>query len=253
MKYNLLELVQRILESMDSDEINSISDTTEALQVAGIVKECYFDIVGELEPRETQGLFHLDASGDNTKPTQMTMPPNASRIDVLKYNIGPDLQDTNFREIRYLEPVEFLDYMNGLNTNETWVTSQILVIDGEDFNIKVRNDQSPHYYTSFDDHTIVFDCFDSSYEATLTSSRSYCIGSLIPSFVMEDTFVPKLDARQFQFLLQSAKAQAFVELKQTVNEKAERKERRNRLLAQKTKDTQTDNRTSFQKHRGFGR
>jgi hypothetical protein len=253
MKYTLLEMTQRILESMDSDEVNSFSDTTESLAVANIIKECYYEIVGEMEPRETQGLFHLDASGDNTKPTLMTLPSTASRIDVLKYNIGSSVTDTNFRDIDYMEPVQFLEYMNNLDIDETWVDTQVVTIQGGSFNIKYRNDQSPYFYTSFDDRILLFDSYDSSYETTLTSSRTYCIGSVIPTFTMSDSFTPLLDARQFQLLLQSAKAQAFVELKQTVNEKAEKKEKRNRLLAQKTKDTNTDNRTWQQKHKGFGR
>ena len=48
-------------------------------------------------------------------------------------------------------------------------------------------------------------------------------------------YVPDLDARQFQLLLQASKAQAFYELKQVENPKAEKKERKNTILAQRTK------------------
>jgi hypothetical protein len=49
VKYTLLELTQRILESMDSDEVDSIEDSPESLAVANIIKECYFDILGKLD------------------------------------------------------------------------------------------------------------------------------------------------------------------------------------------------------------
>lgn len=253
MRYTLIELCQRILSAMGSDEVNSITDTTESMDVANIIKECYWDIIGEMEPQETKSIFHLDSSGDNTKPTLMYLPDNVSRIEVLKYNIGDSLTDTNFREILYMEPVQFLDYMNGLDVDETWVDTQVITMNGQDFNIKFRNDQSPSYYTSFDDKQLVFDSFDNTYEVTLTSARTYGIGPMIPVFLMQDSYVPKLDARQFQYLLQEAKAQSFVEIKQTANEKAERKATRNRLLAQKSKDENTDNRSDLMKRKGFGR
>jgi len=248
MKYTLLELCQSILSSMDGDEVNSISDTAESLQVANIVKECFYDIVGEFSPTKTRGLFHLDASGDNLKPCIMTMPTHGLALDVLKYNIeeDPDLTKTTFRGLVYVEPNEFLEYMNGLDQAEIWVGSQIVTIQGQDFPVKFRNDQSPTYYTSFDDKTMIFDSFDSSYEDTLTSSRTYCIGPLIKIFSMQDNYVPELDASQFQLLLQSAKAQSFIEVKQTTNIKAEQKERRNRVLLQKNPSA-LDNRSALQK------
>jgi len=248
MKYTLLELCQSILSSMDGDEVNSISDTSESLQVANIVKECFYDIVGEFSPAKTKGLFHLDASGDNLKPCIMTMPAHGLALDVLKYNIeeDADLTKTTFRDLDYVQPNEFLEYMNGLDQSETWVGSQVVTIQGQDFPIKFRNDQSPTYYTSFDDKTMIFDSYDSSYEDTLTSSRTYCIGPLIKIFLMQDTYVPDLDASQFQLLLQSAKSQAFIEVKQTTNIKAEQKERRNRVLLQKNPSA-LDNRSALEK------
>ena len=38
IKKNLLEIVQNILSDMDSEEVNTISDTVEAMQVAQIVE-----------------------------------------------------------------------------------------------------------------------------------------------------------------------------------------------------------------------
>lgn len=81
MKYTLIELVQRILESMDSDEVSDISQTPESLAVANIVKECYFNIISGLDLPESKGIFQLDASTDSAKPAIMTLPSNG--LDVL--------------------------------------------------------------------------------------------------------------------------------------------------------------------------
>lgn len=255
MKYTLLEMVQQILNSMDSDEVNSISDTTESMDIANIVKECYFEIISEIQPKETEGLFHLDASTDDTKPVLMYLPSSVSNIEWLKYNVGDSPSETNFRDLCYLSLDDFFEFSNGLNLNESWVDTQVVQINGQNFNIKFRNDQSPTYYTSVDDRVLLFDSYDSSYEDTLTSIRTYGYGGLIPVFVMEDSFVPRLDARQFQLLLNAAKSQSFIDKKQIENTKAERKERRHRILANKTKDA-TDIRSYLRKHnqkRGFGR
>jgi hypothetical protein len=44
-KMTLLEMTQDILSDMDSDEVNSINDSVESLQVAQIIKTTYFNIV----------------------------------------------------------------------------------------------------------------------------------------------------------------------------------------------------------------
>lgn len=252
MRYSLLGLVQRILESMDSDEVNSIADTTESLAVANIIKECYYDIVSEIQPKETEGLFHLDASTDNTKPILMYLPNHVSNIEWLKYNVGDTLTDTNFRDICYLDIDQFFRFSNGLDLGEDWVDTQEVTIANQDFNIKYRNDQFPSYYTSIDDKVILFDSYDKTVEDTLTSSRTYGYGGLIPDFQMVDNFVPKLDPRQFQLLLNAAKAQASIEVRQVENAKAERKERKHRILAYKEQDN-TDPRPAIRKRKGYGR
>lgn len=256
MRQTLLEMTQAILMSMDSDEVNSISDTTEALDVAQIIKQNYLDIVSEIAPARLEGLFHLDSSGDNTKPTVMYLPNDVAEIHWLKYNVG-ELVDTNFRELCFLSLDDFFEFSNGLDPSETWVSTQTVDVMGKPFTFKLRNDQSPSYWTSVDDRLILMDSYDSSYETTLTSSRTYGYGDLVPTFQMTDSFIPVLDPRQFQLLFNASKAQAFVEKKQVTNEKAEKKERKHRILAYKQKDrAATDNRSALRKHnerRGYGR
>ena len=44
-KMNLLAMTQDILSDMDSDDVNSINDSVEALQVAQIIKTTYYNII----------------------------------------------------------------------------------------------------------------------------------------------------------------------------------------------------------------
>lgn len=247
MKYTLLELTQRILESMSADEVNSIGDSEESMTVANIIKECYFDIVGRTDLPETEDIFQLTASGDNLKPCVMYVPDRVLKINSFSYIC--DIKGTY--EPIYIPFSEFTSYVALYNPTDSFVGTQTITNAlGQSFTFKYKNNENPTYYTSFDDNTLLFDSFDLDQGGTLVSAKTLCSGPLSPAWSMTDNFYPDLDARQFQLLLQAAKAQAFVEIKQVENPKAERKERRNEILAQRTKN-KVDPRTGL--YRGYGR
>lgn len=252
MKYTLLEMTQRILGSMDSDEVNTIGETSESQEVAHIIKECYFDIVSKMDLPEENQLFQLTPSSDDTKPTLMFLPETVMDLQSVKYNISDVLADPEYADVFFLPLDEFIRRNFSMSVDMDEVDSMTVETDRGDFLFKFMNDRHPSYYTTIDDNTLIFDSFDSEIEDTLTASRTLCWGQVVPTWVMDDDFTPDLDARQFQLLLQSAKAQAFVELKQVENPKAEKKERRNEILAQRTKHA-IDKRTGSQTYRGYGR
>ena len=45
MRNTLLEMVQSILSDMDSENVNSISDSVEAQQVASVIEDTFFNII----------------------------------------------------------------------------------------------------------------------------------------------------------------------------------------------------------------
>lgn len=85
MKYTLLAMTQDILSNMSSDEINSISDTTESMQVATIIKQKYYDIVSRGDLPEHNQMFQLDPSLTATQPTMMFIPDGIGRVEWIKY------------------------------------------------------------------------------------------------------------------------------------------------------------------------
>lgn len=252
MKYSLLEMTQRILESMESDEVNSISDTTESISVANIIKECYFDIIGHIDPPETNGVFKLDASGDNTKPVLMQVPSNVANIDWIKYN-KETTSDPRYDIVRPTSLEEFLSLTKTMDPTDTNVDTMNIAVNGETITFKFYNDRYPQFFTVLDEDKIIFNAYDSDVENTLTESRSLGSGQIIPTFTMSDSFVPDLDPRQFQLLLNEAKSQAFVELKQTTNVKAEQKARRNFIKATKDKASNVSDGYNKQPSISFGR
>ncbi len=250
MRMSLLDMTKAILQSMESDEVSSISETPESQSVARIVKECYFDLIGDLSPAESEGLYRLDASTDDLKPTLMLIPSRVSKIVWVKYDDGE--ADNELHDVRYVSNEEFFYYQSGLDDTLANVGSMNVSVNSKDFEFKFYNDRLPSYYTIFSDRYVVFDSFDISQETTLTESRSVIWAHLVPEWEDEDDFVPDLDPRQFSLLLNEARAQAFVEHKQIENPKAERKARKNKINAQQNK-RDNDPRWANQQHVQFGR
>lgn len=248
MRYTLLELTQQILRSLSSDEVDHIADTEESYTVANIIKECYFDIVGRLDLPEKEDIYQLQASGDSAKPCVMYRPEFAINIADLKYNVESVWQDVYFMTFE-----NFLEMTTGLDTTSDIVgTQEIENSQGQTFTFKFETNRPPKWYTSFNDNTILFDAYDSSESATLVGARTLSWGKIVPTFTMEDDYTPAIDPQQFQLLLQAAKSQAFVELKQIENPKSERKERRNEINAQRTKRA-VDNRPERIKYISYAR
>ena len=251
MRYTLLELVQRVLESMESDEVSSISETPESISVTNIIKECYFDIVGDISMDEQEGLFKLDSSGDNNLPCLMYIPSIASRLQWLQYNKGP-LNFPEYRDVRYVTNEEYIYYQVGYDPDNTHIIQMTIPLNGSNFIFNVKTDAYPTYYTIFDERSVVFDAYSAVDETTLSQARTLAFGSINAGFEFRNDWVPDIDPRQFQLLLQDAKQTAFTELKQAQNPLAEKKYRRNKILAQKNK-SDNDPTSGNQSHASFGR
>ena len=235
MKQTLLEMTQRILESMKSDEVNSINDTPESSTVARIVQDSYYDLQSTLNLPEHFLLFELDTTTTST-PVQMGIPSGIFDIAWIKYNVR-DTGDTtdNLQTVASLSLEEFLSRQNGLDENDTEVSSMTLTSGTYDHTIKFYNERFPTHFTVFDDNTILFNGIKLTVDNPLQSTKTQCYGQTSPVLLMEDAATPDLDARQFNLLYNKAKSQAFIELKQTSNPVAERRERTHMIKSQRYK------------------
>lgn len=233
-KKTLLGIVQDILSSMDGDEVNTIFETTESSQVARCVSESYDIILSNSDLQEHIGLFELTPLGP-TKPVLMQMPSNASSIEWIKYNRKNSLDDyPQMQPISYLPLDEFVQRMYQLPSQiESDIGSFSHIINNSEIEIYYRNNVPPSWYTTLDDDLLLFDSYDSELESNLQDQNSLAFGKLSPVFQMIDTFVPPLGASKFQLLIQEAKAQAFAELRQVENAKAEKRARKLWIRGQK--------------------
>lgn len=238
MKYTLLDIVQTVLASMDSDEVNSITDTTESLQIAYIARNVFGRMCASGDLPRHMTTFNLTATGAST-PTLMTKPTTVTNVSWVKYDVH-DLTNTypQFREILPIQLSEFLRRMHSLNTNDSNVFSYNVVVDGSDtMKIMGLNNVAPRYYTSFDDNTIIFDAYDSSVESNLQSSKTLCFGEMPQQFLLTDSYVPPLNDDQFDLLVNECRSWAHAELKQMANPKAENAARRGWINLQRKKRT----------------
>ena len=236
MKMSLLQMTQSILSAMDSDEVNSIADTVESMQVAYIIRTVCYDILSRTGLPDQHDLFELDPSNDSSKPTLMYLPSNVIDLEWLKYktNITGDA-DLRYAQVQYLHPKDFFDRQNNLNVSQTNVISFSHTINGDTFDFVCTNNKMPEVYTSFDDRTIVFDSYDATQDTTLMKNKTMCFGVLFSQFEMTDNYIPDLDPREFSLLYNKAEARCFALLKQMTNAVAEREERRQWISVQNRK------------------
>ena len=231
-KRTLLDMTQRILDSMGSDEVNSIDDTEEAHSVASIIRDVYYEILGSrLWPTHAQ-ISKLVAMGNTNYPTHMKLPDNTIGIDWIQYNYKEEMSDATgleeFTDIDYLTPAEFLQRLDMRNPSDSYIQVVIDNLSNNGLRLNIQNDKMPQFWTSFDDEYIIFDSFDSTYDDTLQNQKTRAALQLEPTFDMSDTFVPDLPAKAFPYLLEEAKSTAFIEIRNVANEKAESKSRRQR-------------------------
>lgn len=226
MKLTLLEIVQDILNDLNSDSVNSINDTEESLQAAQIVKTTYLEMMADRDWPHLRSLIQLNAVSDTARPTYLQLPVNVRRLDIIKYNKrkSTDTKD-KFEDVKYQEPDSFLRLVNSRDESQATIVE---ATDSSGVKIKVYNDRAPQYWTSFDDEYIVMDAYDSAVDSTLQASKTQCVAYVDPSWSNLDTAIPDLPSEAFPSLLAEAKSTAFVMLKEVANEKAEQKSRRQR-------------------------
>lgn len=231
LKMTVLDMVQNILNALESDEVNSISDTPEGTMIAEIIKEVYFQIVAQVSiPELNSAYFNLEGLGDTTKPTFLKIPDNIKEVFWFKYD-GQDINDTQpvYSSVTFLNTETFFKRVSARDASDTDI-QQITTNDGVP--LLIWKDRKPSLYTVIDDKTIITDAYDSQVDTTLQGNKTVAAGQKLPTFLISDQFVPVLDDNLFPYLLAEAKAVAFTVLKQTQNPKIESQAREQKIRNQ---------------------
>lgn len=260
----LLDMTQEILSSLSSDEVNSIGDTTESMQVATIIKRKYFDIVARSGLPEHNQLIQLTPSNDIDKPVLMYVPEEVNTVEWIKYfdsntfdgttpntyqhDLNTDIQSTSggstnttpgYLYVTILPIRQFLDMVNRYNPEDDTTSTFTFTdpINGSPgvYTFYYKNNTQPRFCTIISNLYVIFDSFDSTQDDTLQASKTLCFGQVAPAFRMEDSFIPRIDDKEFPLLLNEAKALAFYELKQMPHAKAEQEAKRQWSSVQRNK------------------
>jgi len=229
MKVTLLEIVKNILSDMDSEDVNSISDTVEALQVSKVVESTFYDIIATREIPEHQSLLKLTPFSDSDFPTHFVLEDAQASIETLWYDVSSD-GTFEYREIKYLTPHDFLKLVDSRSSGYTLVNDKVAGTK-----LRIKTDSQPYYFTTFDDEHIVLDSHLSTVDTTLQNSKIRALGKTYPTFSISDDYVPDIDAVFFPYLTQEAKSRCMSIFKGGADQKIEQAARRQKVHIQNDK------------------
>ena len=232
----VLELTQDILNTLDSDPVDSIADTLEADQIAKILRKVYYDMQEEYSFPGAKELINLESVSDSSRPNLLRIPQKAQRVLEWTYDKAP---------VHFISQEAFIHLCNQRNPDDT--ESFLLVPYSVGVNLTIDRRVNPQYWTSFDDEHIVTDSFNEEEDTTLQASKTLAWVQWEPHFQLTDSFVPVLPDNLEQLYYRTAEGEAYALFKQVVNPKLEQKESRLRIRAQRSKyrSQQEENNTMF--------
>jgi hypothetical protein len=252
MSRTLLDIVQGILSTLDSDTVNSISDTVEADQVADIVKQCYFDIVDEYQLPGNRVITNLEGVSDVNRPNMLKIPDDTQSLIHWQYD-GRILNSDplNYLPVEYRPPDLFLEEVNRRDSLET--TKYIVVYVQPNVPIITDFTTHPQRWTSFDDKYIVTDNFCLDVDASLQASKTQAWVEKRHIFEKTDEYIPTLPDNLQSILYRTAENMAYALNKQVVNPKLEQKEARLRIRTQRNKHRSQQTENNFMNGVNYGR
>lgn len=182
----VLQIVQRILSALDSDNVSSFSETVESEQVKLLIDTVYDKLLDDYP------WYHLLDHGNlevTATAHKMKIPNTVQQVNWIKYNK---------EDVEYITPKEMQDILDNRDITLSNVDSNGAI-----------NDDDPTYWTSFDDEYITFDSYNSSLVASLSNAEFI----RKPATLSEDTDIPDLPDRLHNVLLDGVFEEAFRTMK----------------------------------------
>lgn len=223
MSRTLNYTVQRVLEKLNLDPINSINDTEDAILVAREAESTFFDLLSRNTWPNQEKLIKVQSVSNTQNPTALILGEMVDQIESIRYNVTEDNSDqTVYRRMIWLEPDDFLQMVHSRNTENDNV--DVALMDG--IELFVYNDKMPEYYTSFDNKYLILDSYDKSVSSTLLGSKTICYGSVIPVWSVTDEYIIPVNERFYPLFLSALTSACSVMLLNTQNPEEERRQMR---------------------------
>lgn len=194
MKLTYLDIINKILSSIDSQSVSSAGDSVESEQVGMIVNRIYNEIC-TLRDWPWLRVVGFNKVGLGTNAWELDLPDNCMTLEYIMYN-KKQLTYKTPEEMAYFLQVERTPNSTNINTSG------------------IKYDDDPSYWTMYDDNTITFDAYDASNTTLLPSLCYIQYIKEVPNELSADTDVPILHVRYHSVLLNGAMAIAFNELAQ---------------------------------------
>lgn len=233
MAKSVLKYVQRCLSVMDSDKVDSISDTEESSQIAEQLEEVYYELLARQDWPFLHKPLVLDGAGDVASPTSYTIPEAVKLIEQLSYNVSESGGYIK-RDLEYVDPMCFIERCQADEDS----SDHLLVQLGNKVRFYVALNRWPSFWTSFDDTTVVMDAVHQTYDSTLTTAKLDGHGIVIPTFSVADAYEPGIPQNMEPLLQAELNRQCFRYFKQvesvTDEQKAKRQLARGRREAGKS-------------------
>lgn len=226
---------------MDAEEVTSIEDTVESMQVAEEIRNTYYEHFGNHLVAGNTRLLKMEEYFGNPSPIYtniLTIPENVDEIKWLKYNHGT-AAEPEWGDLTYLPPEEFFEMITkntvGDNMQLVNINSMLYFID---------TTKKPEYWTSPDNSYIVVDSvlIADETDEIIDATKTIAMVQQIPAFTLEDATIPQLEDKLFPMLLAEAKSACFVNYKGVANSKEEQRSRRQLVRHQ-------NNRARYNEHK----
>lgn len=223
MNRTLLYTVQRVLEKLNLDPVNSISDTEDSLLVSREAESTFYDLMTRAEWEEKIDLIEVNSLSNLNNPTALELDDDTHNITSLRYDVTTAEDDHKIiRELTWLEPEEFLKRSYHWNTANDEVTE----VTYRDVPLFVLNNKMPEYYTSFDNKTLILDSYHSDTEDTVVGNKTICYGKQVPSWSESDTFVIPIQDSLYPLYLSMLASACSIYMNSEVNQEDERRQAR---------------------------
>lgn len=182
MQLTLLELVQKMLASIEAENISTISGSEEAGMCVEIANRAFGEMIYSHPWKHLRSSSALSAGANlNT----LVGPANCIAIESF-----PLYYETNL--VRYIDPEDFLF----ITRQRDSAAANVDTING----LYIYNDRNPTYFTTFDDDELVFDAIPTG--AGLVAADTLAMVMVGPSTELStDNQIFNLPAKAFPALL----------------------------------------------------
>jgi len=183
--------VQRVLEKLDLDAVDSINDSQDAILVAREAEDTFFDLVSRNEWPERYDLIEVESVSDTNLPTALRLPTKVLRVSSLRYDTTDPSTDTadEIKNLEQLDPEDFLDLVYSRRSDSDEVTEATY----KGSPLYLLNNQAPTYFATFDNEFIIMDSWIQTVETTVQGSKTIARASAVPVWEHDDDYAIPLD------------------------------------------------------------